>query len=346
MNMQKIWRLVFFVALLLLLLIPTILVDAEEAVVRAVLFYSPSCGACQKVITEDLPPLIDEYGNQLSIIAINVTVPEGQALYQDAIETFNIEHIGVPCLIIGDQVLIGALEIPQQFPDIIDTGLVAGGIDWPDIPGFKELVIDEIEASEQNPRPESHPAEELTLSQRFSLDLAGNSLSVIVLLGMVVSVIGVGYSFVKGDSSRPKPWPNWSIPVLVIIGIAVAVYLSFVEVTHSEAICGPVGDCNTVQQSSYALLFGVLPVGVLGVAGYLLIMIAWIIELSGPAAWRRYAAIVIWGLALFGVLFSIYLTFLEPFVIGATCAWCIISAIIMTLILWASTGTAKQSWRS
>ena len=44
-----------------------------------------------------------------------------------------------------------------------------------------------------------------------------------------------------------------------------------------------------------------------------------------------------------GVLFSIYLTFLEPFVIGATCAWCITSAIIMTLIFLASTGPAIES---
>ena len=49
-------------------------------------------------------------------------------------------------------------------------------------------------------------------------------------------------------------------------------------------------------------------------------------------------------MAWFGVLFSIYLTFLEPFVIGATCAWCITSAIVMTLIFWVSTGPAKQAW--
>jgi uncharacterized membrane protein len=46
-------------------------------------------------------------------------------------------------------------------------------------------------------------------------------------------------------------------------------------------------------------------------------------------------------LAWFGLLFSIYLTFLEPFVIGATCVWCIISAVLMTLILVASTEHAK-----
>jgi uncharacterized membrane protein len=38
-------------------------------------------------------------------------------------------------------------------------------------------------------------------------------------------------------------------------------------------------------------------------------------------------------LSLCGTLFSIYLTALEPFVIGATCAWCLSSAVIVTLLL-------------
>jgi hypothetical protein len=52
-----------------------------------------------------------------------------------------------------------------------------------------------------------------------------------------------------------------------------------------------------------------------------------------------------WGMAFFGVLFSIYLTFLEPFVIGATCMWCISSAILITLIFIAATGPAKRAWQ-
>jgi uncharacterized membrane protein len=44
------------------------------------------------------------------------------------------------------------------------------------------------------------------------------------------------------------------------------------------------------------------------------------------------------------VLFSIYLTFLEPFVIGATCAWCLTSALIMTLLLWAAAPEAAAVW--
>jgi hypothetical protein len=38
----------------------------------------------------------------------------------------------------------------------------------------------------------------------------------------------------------------------------------------------------------------------------------------------------------FGVLFSGYLTFLEPFVIGAVCMWCVSSAVVMLALLWVT----------
>jgi uncharacterized membrane protein len=93
-----------------------------------------------------------------------------------------------------------------------------------------------------------------------------------------------------------------------------------------------VGDCNTVQQSPYARLFGVLPIGVLGVAGFVAILVAWGARrwASGrAAAWASITLLVLTGL---GTLFSVYLTFLEPFVIGATCLWCLSSAVIMTAL--------------
>ena len=148
------------------------------------------------------------------------------------------------------------------------------------------------------------------------------------------------------DISKPPLWPRWVIPTAVLLGLLVAGYLAFIEITQSEAVCGPVGDCNTVQQSPYAVLFGILPVGVLGIIGYLLIGALWLVQSHGPLVWKRAAAVMIWVFALCGVIFSIYLTFLEPFIIGATCAWCITSAIVMTILLWASSGSAKRAWHS
>ena len=129
---------------------------------------------------------------------------------------------------------------------------------------------------------------------------------------------------------------TWAIPLLCIIGLGVAGYLSYVEVAQVEAICGPVGDCNAVQQSVYARLFGVLPIGALGMAGYVAILAAWAASRYGEEKITNLAAIATLGMTTFGILFSIYLTFLEPFVIGATCAWCLTSAVIMTILFWLS----------
>jgi uncharacterized membrane protein len=48
-------------------------------------------------------------------------------------------------------------------------------------------------------------------------------------------------------------------------------------------------------------------------------------------------------MTVFGTLFSIYLTFLEPFVIGATCAWCVTSAIVMTALLALTAAPGKRA---
>jgi uncharacterized membrane protein len=125
--------------------------------------------------------------------------------------------------------------------------------------------------------------------------------------------------------------------LLSVLGIGVAAYLTYVEISHSNAICGPIGNCNSVQTSPYARLFGVLPVGIFGMLGYLAIGFTWLMKRYGNPQYQRTLTTLMWGLALFGVLFMVYLTFLEPFVIGATCAWCLSSAAIITTLLWATT---------
>ena len=136
------------------------------------------------------------------------------------------------------------------------------------------------------------------------------------------------------------------MPVLALIGTGVAAYLSYIEVTQVEAACGPVGDCNTVNQSEYATLFGFLPVGVLGLVGYALIFLLWGARRSGPVSLRGLMSLGLWACALLGTLFSAYLTFLEPFVIGATCIWCLTSAVVITLLLWVAAPAAALVWPS
>jgi uncharacterized membrane protein len=163
-----------------------------------------------------------------------------------------------------------------------------------------------------------------------------------MLIGLVVSGVVVARAFQGKLLAEPKGWLAWATPILALAGLGVAIYLTYVEGAQAQAICGPIGDCNAVQSSQYAMIFGVIPVGLFGALGYIGILIAW--------AWRRWredalanlAGLALFIMAAFGVLYSIYLTYLELFVIRAVCIWCISSAVIMTLILLLSLGPASK----
>lgn len=316
---------------------------ASNPAVRAVLFFSPTCGHCEKVIQQDLPPLQERYGERLIIARINVTEPAGQQLYQATVARFNVpdERLGVPTLVVGQEYLVGSAEIPERFPEIIE-GNLATGVAWPDLPGLEPFVQGLEKSAPAETAPEAASGVQRMI-QRFLVDPLGNSLAVVVLLGMLISLGAVGYSFVMGDSQEVRFWPAWVIPLLSVVGMGVAIYLTFVETTQTTAICGPIGDCNSVQKSPYATLFGFLPVGLLGLMGYIAILGLWLLQFRLSEANRRLAWLALFAISIFGLLFSIYLTFLEPFVIGATCIWCISSAIVMTLLVWAILPHARQA---
>lgn len=128
-----------------------------------------------------------------------------------------------------------------------------------------------------------------------------------------------------------NPVLHWRVPLTALAGLVAAAYLATIEVNQAEAVCGLVGDCNRVQQSPYAQIAGI-PIGVIGVLGYIAILILWFVNRQIGGSYRLEQ--LMRAAALLGVVFSIYLTFLEPFVIGATCLWCLMSAIIMLLLLW------------
>ena len=337
---------------------------SPAAVVHAVLFYSPVCPHCHQVMTVDLPPLVQRYGSQLRIATVNTTSPGGQALYQATVERFAIpeDRLGVPTLVVGARVLVGSREIPDELPGIVDRGLAAGGIGWPDVPEIRRAVAQadstEAVAADTAPIPSASDRAMETITPeagavkraasgglsawgRFRLDPVGNGASVVVLLAMVAALALVALALAGRGVRIPVP-PGWVVPALAAIGLGVAAYLAFVEVTGTRAVCGPVGDCNTVQQSEYARLFGVLPIGVLGMLGYVGMVGLWLVGRLGGDRAARAGRLGAWVLALLATVFSVYLTFLEPFVIGATCAWCLSSAVVVTLLLLVMTPAVRQ----
>ena len=405
------------------------------AVVRAVLFASPTCTHCAKVIEQTLPPLAEHYGPRLQVAIISTATPTGRDLFLSACMRYGLLRMSVPLLIVGDTSLVGSEEIPQKFPDLIEKHLSEGGIDWPPIPGFKTLLAEnrgftsdrqlhagspstgtlsgaqatrsaadsprktagvstpgkpsgaapptasasKAQASAQaapsglsqvpsetsvadpsalfssrqsaasgagmlQPAAQTEPAgiidltgghKKMGVRDRILMDPYGNGLAILALAGMLLTLLLSLMSLrkpVPRAESPEAPRFDWATPVLATVGFLAAAYLAYVEVLEVKAVCGPVGDCNTVQQSEYARLFGVIPIGLMGLFGYLAIYAAWMIRHCVKGRISLWASVCILVMTAFGTLFSLYLTFLEPFVIGASCLWCLSSAVIMTTL--------------
>jgi uncharacterized membrane protein len=152
--------------LLMCLLMPSFAAaqPAEEAVVRAVLFYSPDCPHCHQVAAEVLAPMGEQYGAQLQVLAVNTHEPHGLSLYQAFVERYQVppERRGVPTIVAGDAILVGGVEIPAQFPSLVTQSLSAGGTRWPDIPGLAEY-LDQV-PDQPSPTTPAPPAAECTPS--------------------------------------------------------------------------------------------------------------------------------------------------------------------------------------
>ncbi|MCL4531182.1 MAG: vitamin K epoxide reductase family protein [Chloroflexi bacterium] len=335
-------RLVTLLALILLATARTVFsVSAQTAkppIVHAVLFWMNGCPHCEEVIQNVLPPLREKFGEQFDLSMIEVVTMQDVEILYEVAASYNIskEQTGVPFLIIGDHVLIGSQQILDELPNLIERYLAQGGVDLPANPTITKLLSQTSPAFSSTPNlpAVTEPAPPIDMASVTSTHMQSNgfTLAIIIMIGMGLVLLYSLIAFAFGKTFQFPAWGDWLIPILILIGIGVASYLSYVETQSVEAVCGSVGDCNTVQQSRYARLFDILPVGVLGLMGYIALLAAWLVRRFIPKL-EKHAAIGFFSMAFFAVVFSLYLTYLEPFVIRAVCIWCLSSAVIMTLLL-------------
>jgi uncharacterized membrane protein len=114
--------------------------------------------------------------------------------------------------------------------------------------------------------------------------------------------------------------------IVAVAGIGVATYIAIAESAGGSPKCLAGGSgCESVADSKYSELAGV-NVAVIGIVGYALLLVAALV----PGDPGRFGGFLT---ALVGFGFSVYLTYLELFVIDAICQWCVASAILMALSL-------------
>lgn len=119
---------------------------------------------------------------------------------------------------------------------------------------------------------------------------------------------------------------------LSLLGVGIAGYLSWVKLTDTEAFCGGVGDCSTVQNSIYAYLLGI-PVAYLGLLCYLALLAVALYNRWKQPERGSLPDLAFFALAAGGVAFSAYLTYTELFLLREVCPWCVASFLNLIAIL-------------
>ncbi|MGI8644153.1 MAG: vitamin K epoxide reductase family protein [Thermomicrobiales bacterium] len=136
------------------------------------------------------------------------------------------------------------------------------------------------------------------------------------------------------DERQGQIAPRWLLTsgVLALLGIGVSIYLTIVHYDEAALICG-VGGCHTVQSSRYAEVAGI-PIAVLGLLMYTAILGLAMYRWCQPdTVHSDTLTSVAFAIALAGLSYAAYLTWLEIAVIDASCQWCVVSALLTLGIL-------------
>jgi len=125
-------------------------------------------------------------------------------------------------------------------------------------------------------------------------------------------------------------WLYRLLVALVIVGILVSIYMTVYKITENNAMCLGSGDCSTVNSSPYAEVNGI-PVALIGVVGYSAILALLFLENKGNF-FKQNSTLLIFGLALTGFIFTLWLIYVEFALLKALCPFCLTSQAAMTLI--------------
>ena len=130
--------------------------------------------------------------------------------------------------------------------------------------------------------------------------------------------------------------------LLSLLGLFIALYLYLYKIGKIGSLACGSGGCETVQLSAQSRFLGV-DVALIGVVGYGVLLLLALLTLqprfAGPAWPSRLLAVLAGG----AVLFTIYLTGLELFVIHAICRYCVASAVVIVLLFLLAVRDLRRS---
>ena len=112
--------------------------------------------------------------------------------------------------------------------------------------------------------------------------------------------------------------------LIAIAGLIISGYLAYLYAVQVPIPCSTDGGCDIVRESDYAQFFGI-PTPWYGIVFYLSLL--GLVEFwDGEIRGRLFLMLKL--LTLSGLLVSLFLTYLEAFVVLAWCSWCVGSALL------------------
>lgn len=131
----------------------------------------------------------------------------------------------------------------------------------------------------------------------------------------------------KSRTVIPK-WLIWTIIIISLVGILDSTYLTVGHYTGESVLCPINSACDDVLTSEYSAILGI-PLALLGVIFYFSVFVSSVLYLDTRKE-KIFKLIIL--LSVIGFLSSLYFVYLQLFVIGVICFYCMISAIGSTII--------------
>ena len=153
----------------------------------------------------------------------------------------------------------------------------------------------------------------------------------------------------EAQEAKPAGMPPWlqvASFVLAILGLVISAYETYAHFNGSHLAGCPTGgngtfDCTAVITSPQSMVFGVIPVAILGLLFYVAA-----VPLFSPWAWRmrrREVHLLRLGSVIVGMGFVMYLIYAELYQIGDICEYCT-GVHIVTFLLFCITLFSAAIW--
>jgi uncharacterized membrane protein len=123
--------------------------------------------------------------------------------------------------------------------------------------------------------------------------------------------------------------------LLVVAGLVVTGYMSYNKLAGLPLQCSETGliNCSVVENSAWARVAGI-PTAILGFIAHVMLGVVLLLE-TRVGFFRQYGALMLFGIALFGVMYHAYLTYVSLTILKAVCPYCLTAATVMLIQLGA-----------